>query len=480
MALQGTLDTFALADLVRLLATTSKTGALVIDGDRGTGRLWFAAGQLTDCEPVEGDSVDALFELLRFEEGSFAFETDIIAPEGAGTPEDAIDALVAAEARLEAWRPIEAVVPSPAVLVTLRSELGEEEVRFDRDQWRVVSTIAGGTTAAALAVALDLDEVSAATRIKDLVDLGVAEVGPEVIDEAAAAVPSPTGDLLGFDEDPAPAAEDEPGDDREELAPDAFSVPIETVEEPLPTLRSLSRPEAETDAQANGDLSPSSGDIDADGSVADGLGADDGGLIDGGGSWFNEDDGGLLEAGEWAVGEDPSGLEGSFAGSTSADQNGWADEAHEPLSGLDLGAGGSLQVDLDAGLGGPTDGHRYLGASDADGLPEPLLTGEPDVAELTPGDDETDGALAVLSPAAARAVATVSSAADTTDGTEATDVGDTSDTSDATAAGDVSGADKADTADADTADEVDTTEDADDDPDLGRRVLRRIISSGRS
>ena len=38
MALQGTLDTFALADLVRLLATTAKTGELAIV-DRATGRL---------------------------------------------------------------------------------------------------------------------------------------------------------------------------------------------------------------------------------------------------------------------------------------------------------------------------------------------------------------------------------------------------------------------------------------------------------
>jgi len=95
VALQGTLDTFALADLVRLLATTSKTGELVIDGDRGTGRLWFADGILVGGEPRgEGGSVDALFALLRFEEGGFRFEADVAAPEGSGVPGDAVAALL--------------------------------------------------------------------------------------------------------------------------------------------------------------------------------------------------------------------------------------------------------------------------------------------------------------------------------------------------------------------------------------------------
>ena len=44
MALQGTLDTFSLPDVLRLLATTSKTGRLRIEGDRGQGSVWLDAG----------------------------------------------------------------------------------------------------------------------------------------------------------------------------------------------------------------------------------------------------------------------------------------------------------------------------------------------------------------------------------------------------------------------------------------------------
>ena len=40
VALQGTLDTFALPDVLRLLAATKKTGRLRITGGRGTGSVW--------------------------------------------------------------------------------------------------------------------------------------------------------------------------------------------------------------------------------------------------------------------------------------------------------------------------------------------------------------------------------------------------------------------------------------------------------
>lgn len=466
MALQGTLDTFALADLVRLLATTSKTGELVIDGDRGTGRLWFADGFLVAGEPAsEAGSVDALFALLRFEEGGFRFEPDIAAPEGSAVPGDAVALLAEAEERIEAWRPIEAVVPSPAVTVALRAELAEDDVRLDRDQWRLVTTIAGGTTAGAVAETLDLDEVGAATRIKELVDAGALEVGPEVATEPDG---PPPGSSVAEEPEPgevaaesAPDADDAGAAEVEAEAPPVFEpvevvdplvepvaldaeteVPdtdagtpspspgVEVVGEPRPTLRSLSRPEP--DAAANG-VDPST-----NGNAAPIL---------------------------------------SFEGAVDPDEA-LPSLPTEPLR-VEPGAGpgGSTAVDLDAPAQGDPDGHRYLGTTDeVDGLPEPLPADGPEdlpaevqandpVAESdglgsegegpvaddggevavdeieaarapwpsTPADDELAMQLDALSPAAARAVAAAA-----------------------------------------------TDSDVGDDSDAGRKVLRRIISTGRS
>ena len=44
MALQGTIDSFVLVDVMRLLGSSSKSGRLIVNGDRGSANLWFDRG----------------------------------------------------------------------------------------------------------------------------------------------------------------------------------------------------------------------------------------------------------------------------------------------------------------------------------------------------------------------------------------------------------------------------------------------------
>ena len=126
MALQGTLDTFALPDVLRLLAATKKTGRLRITGGRGTGSVWAAAGEIVGIEathaPHANEPVDALFELLRFQDGAFTFDAEATHDDPA-PPTDVEILLAQAEALLDEWRAIEAVVPSMDAWVTLRPTL---------------------------------------------------------------------------------------------------------------------------------------------------------------------------------------------------------------------------------------------------------------------------------------------------------------------------------------------------------------------
>ncbi len=408
MALQGTLDTFALADLVRLMATTTKTGELTIEDESQVvaGRLWFVDGDLVAGEP--GDAEDALFVLLRLDGGSFHF-----APEsGPGAAvavdaRDALDVLATAEARVEAWRPVEALVPHPDVALRLRDELADAEVTIDRDTWRQVHAVAGGTTARRFAAALDLDEVGAALAVKALADRGLVEV--DVADLAA------------------------------DLAV--------TVEEPVALVAVAPLPEETVDAPV----------------------FDDQPVVE---QPFDDE--------QFADVDEPAPVDPIVAGHD--DTAGWgAGWDVTPVPGdpfapvLPAEAGGDLAVDLDSHLGGTVAEHRYLGG-EASTLPEALpgapftpalvpdLTDddiapvvdedeidEDDVdveilaaeaatvppAEPTVGGREDDLALQLeaLSPAAARAVAAAASAA--------------------------------------------AAEEGNDDGDAGRRVLRRIISSGR-
>jgi hypothetical protein len=180
LALQGTLDTFSLPDVLRLLATTSKTGRLRIEGDRGLGSVWLADGGIVDADAdraIDGTPTDeVVFELLRFSSGSFAFDGDDTAS-ATGEPEDVEALLRRANALLSEWTELENVVPSLEHEVSLAGDLSVEQVTIDADRWRSLVAVASGRTVGELATALGLTELGVSRAVRDLVDLGVAEVG---------------------------------------------------------------------------------------------------------------------------------------------------------------------------------------------------------------------------------------------------------------------------------------------------------------
>jgi hypothetical protein len=191
LALQGSLDTFSLPDVLRLLATTTKTGRLRLEGDRGQGNVWLRDGSVVDAvadRAVEGaPTEEVIFELLRFERGSFAFESDEGTPD-AGHPEEVEGLLRRAGALLSEWTELEAVVPSLDHRVALASELPSDEVTIDSDRWRSVVAVATARSVGDLAGSLDLSELNVSRAVRDLVELGVANVegpgAPTVPDEA--------------------------------------------------------------------------------------------------------------------------------------------------------------------------------------------------------------------------------------------------------------------------------------------------------
>src|SRR3546814_19662455 len=116
LALQGTLDTFALPDVLRLLAATRKSGELEIHGDLGAGRITVAGGDVVavsaEHAPLAIDPVEATFELLRFSSGSFTFDAPAVAPVAPGARRE-VDALPdSAPPMLSQW-PQPAPLPPP-------------------------------------------------------------------------------------------------------------------------------------------------------------------------------------------------------------------------------------------------------------------------------------------------------------------------------------------------------------------------------
>ena len=195
MALQGTLETFALPDVLRLLASTKKTGRLRLTGRQGSGSVWLADGEIVSSEathaPMADGASEVVFELLRFKEGEFVFDADASAPEG-GDPAGVEDTLTSAEAMLEEWKTIEAVVPSLAAWVSLAPELPDAEITIDRARWGQVVAVGGGITVGGLGDRLGLGELPASRTVKELLELGLTSLGtaPDAAHAVAATAPA--------------------------------------------------------------------------------------------------------------------------------------------------------------------------------------------------------------------------------------------------------------------------------------------------
>ena len=210
VALQGTLDTFALIDVFRLLASTNKTGRLLVTGDRGNGSVWFDGGGVVlaaahNTKPSDGP-VTVIFELLRQHEGTFVFEAEVTTPE-AGAPSDVENLIREAERLLIEWQEIEAVVPSVSCWVSMSPELPRPEVVVDGDRWKVIVATGAGATVAEVGDILGLGEIAVSKAVKQVVEIGlltisdgapagaaptrVAEVAPVVEPEPVFSEPEP-------------------------------------------------------------------------------------------------------------------------------------------------------------------------------------------------------------------------------------------------------------------------------------------------
>lgn len=173
--LQGSLDNFALDEVLGLLSSTTKTGKLDLKGNRGSGVLRLSNGKLVDAtasNTANGvEPEDVLFELLRFGDGTFNFTSSDV--EEGNYANEIADVVGSAERRLADWRTIEAVVPSLRHQVGPVPTLTDEEITITRREWMVLMTIAGGCPVSSVCDQLDLGEVEGSRQIKGLAERGL-------------------------------------------------------------------------------------------------------------------------------------------------------------------------------------------------------------------------------------------------------------------------------------------------------------------
>lgn len=184
MSLQGSLDTFGIPDVLRLLASTKKTGQLTVTGDRGTGYIWVNQGDLVGSEasaaPWASNSGEVVFELLRYSEGDFVFQNDL-GPDTTQTKsrsEKVEPVINAANAMMKEWTEIVRVVPSLASPIRLAEKLPEPSVEINEASWRMIVGIGSGITVGELGNELEQSEIVVSRNLKQLIEAKLVEIEP--------------------------------------------------------------------------------------------------------------------------------------------------------------------------------------------------------------------------------------------------------------------------------------------------------------
>ena len=235
MRLEGTLDAFSLPDIFQLLSYTKKTGTLHlrrdVGGDAAHGAIHLRAGAVTGAradmrrqelgrrllgaglvddevlacaaEELAGDpslslaqllaekgdlsadvvrelaaeqAHDAVFSLLRWPDGEFAFVIDEPDPDdlGAALPVEVV--VAEGQRRIAAWTELVESVPAPNAIVRVNPAPSADPVA-DRDEWALLSLVDGRRTVTELVTLSGRGEYAVVCSLAGLVSRGLLLVG---------------------------------------------------------------------------------------------------------------------------------------------------------------------------------------------------------------------------------------------------------------------------------------------------------------
>src|SRR5262249_24736652 len=156
VGLQGTLDTFSLAEILGLLEQARQTGALGVAGPDGQGTLYvtagrFCAGEAADYagpvetrEELEGRLIDVCFHPFRFATGSFEFVPNRSPSWPADRGADIAPIVGRVERILRDWHETEIYIPSFDVQFELNDDNDDETVTLNRSSLKVLALLEGG------------------------------------------------------------------------------------------------------------------------------------------------------------------------------------------------------------------------------------------------------------------------------------------------------------------------------------------------
>jgi hypothetical protein len=230
--LEGSLDAFSLPDVYQLLSLTKKSGGLHLVSGQAAGVVYFEEGAVTgacsdaskqplarrlvglaacddaalrraveravseeigvaralaESSAVEPEllsrlameqTVDAVFDLLRWSDGDFAFGINEPNPDDVGLAVPADQVVAEATSRRETWDAVSRVVPSPDVILTMPVVIAEDP-SLSRDEWALLALIDGQRTVGDLVEVSGAGQFSVVSALAALVQRGMLALRDE-------------------------------------------------------------------------------------------------------------------------------------------------------------------------------------------------------------------------------------------------------------------------------------------------------------
>jgi hypothetical protein len=226
VSLEGTLDLFALPDVLRLLGGTGTTGVLQLDDGGRAGQVWLDGGRITWAAagpgprqlvarlrhqagidpaalaaaleaggpgltaalvsagaatrsalaaPLREHAEEELAELVGWHSGSFRFEagTAAASPEALDEPAAVADALERAAARRADLEAAAADLGPELRLAVPASPPGGADVTIEAGHWRLLAAAGPGATVAALVATSGLGELGTRGALRAMLDAGL-------------------------------------------------------------------------------------------------------------------------------------------------------------------------------------------------------------------------------------------------------------------------------------------------------------------
>ncbi len=176
MTLRGEVEAFPLDTVVRLIASTNKTGQLEVRSDGGGGSLGFAEGRLVAANAGDDAGEPALGSVFAVQRGTFEFMpwND---PPAANLTGDLDQLLGRAAQERDRIVAIRTTIPDDRSRFKLSERAATRgEITLSADQWRTLLAVNGERDVPAIAEHLHLGRLAALTTLASLAESGFVDV----------------------------------------------------------------------------------------------------------------------------------------------------------------------------------------------------------------------------------------------------------------------------------------------------------------